>query len=132
MTISKEGEKAFPSEACGFLIGHEEPQGKRVLSVVPTQNHRAPEEQHHRFTITPEDFLACEKLARNQGQDIIGFYHSHPNAEARPSDYDREHAWPWYSYLIVSVREGRAQNTTSWILKSDRGLFDEEPIVCEA
>ncbi|MCG8604725.1 M67 family metallopeptidase, partial [bacterium] len=72
--------------------------------------------------------LQAEKFARERGMDIVGFYHSHPNADARPSKYDLEHGWPWYSYVIVSVRSGHAGDLTSWKLREDRRQFDEEEI----
>jgi len=94
-------------------------------------NDREDEEQFHRFLITPEAYMQGEKTARRKGLDIIGFYHSHPNAPARPSQYDLDHAWPFYSYVIVSIMEKTADRMTSWILKDDRTAFDEEDIALE-
>ena len=70
-----------------------------------------------------------EKAAREKDLDIIGFYHSHPDAPARPSQYDLEHAWPWYSYVIVAIKSGEADAMTSWVLQEDRQTFGEEDIV---
>ena len=92
-------------------------------------NQREESERYHRFLITPNVYLATEKYARTRELDIIGFYHSHPDAPARPSAYDMEHAWPWYSYVIVSVRKGSAAEITSWVMADDRSKFNEEAII---
>src|SRR5579885_3116377 len=80
----------------------------------------------NRFLITPEDFVQSEREARRRGVDILGFYHSHPDHPARPSEYDREHAWPWYTYLISKVDNGIPQETTAWVLSEDRLQFVPE------
>ena len=77
----------------------------------------------------PEDFLEGEKLARQRKVEIIGFYHSHPNAEAKPSPYDLEHGWPWYSYVIVAIRNKKAKEVTSWVMEDQRKKFHEETII---
>jgi proteasome lid subunit RPN8/RPN11 len=81
-----------------------------------------------RYLIAPEDMLDAEKEARRLGIDIIGVYHSHPDHPARPSEFDREHAFPWYSYVIVSVQKGEPENLTAWVLKDDRSSFDHEDL----
>jgi len=78
--------------------------------------------------ITPENMLDAEKKARSLKLDVLGFYHSHPDHPAKPSDYDREHALPFYSYMITAVEQTRAKETTSWILKDDRSAFIQEEI----
>ncbi|HEX7879396.1 MAG TPA: M67 family metallopeptidase [Candidatus Eisenbacteria bacterium] len=128
--IRRHGEEAFPHECCGLLLGKVEPDGrtKRVTTVEPLANERE-ESRHNRFLITPETFLAADRSARRRGIDILGFYHSHPNAPAVPSEFDREHAWPFYSYIIVSVVDGGARELDSWTLAEDRTRFDAEPVV---
>lgn len=123
---------AYPNECCGFLLGRPQNGNKEVLRTFPAANAREGSEQYHRFLITPELFLQCEKFARERNLDIVGFYHSHPNAEARPSEYDIEHGWPWYSYVIVSVKDGKAKDVTSWILEEDRSGFRQEKIDIKA
>jgi len=81
-----------------------------------------------RFLVRPQDYLQAEKHARSAGLDLIGFYHSHPDHPARPSQYDLDHAWPSFSYVIVSVMAGEDTVLTSWRLKEDRSAFDEEPV----
>jgi proteasome lid subunit RPN8/RPN11 len=101
--------------------------GRRIISdVLPIHNGREAEERYHRFVITAEDFLASEREARKRGLDVIGFYHSHPDHPAIPSDYDLEHALPGYSYVIVAVTSGTLGDLTSWELASDRSKFEKE------
>lgn len=129
--IENFGEKGYPDECCGFLLGTGNGTGKEVVDIMPASNQRENSERYHRFTISPQDYMKCEKYAREHELEIIGFYHSHPDHPARPSDYDREHGWPWYSYIIVSVKEQKAAEMTSWILQDDREKFNEEEIVVE-
>jgi proteasome lid subunit RPN8/RPN11 len=79
--------------------------------------------------IPPESVLKAEKYAREKKLDVLGFYHSHPNAEARPSQFDLDHAWPFYSYIIVSVKGNKAQEMNSWKMAEDRSRFDPESII---
>jgi proteasome lid subunit RPN8/RPN11 len=128
--IREEGEKAYPNECCGFVLGRlRQDGGRKAEALIPIDNAREAEEQYHRFNIEPEDFLKAEKEARARDLDIIGFYHSHPDHPARPSDYDREQALPFYSYLIVTVEGGRAGTISCWELAADRAAFTEEEIV---
>ena len=127
--IREHGQRAFPHECCGFLIGKTEDGAGRVVEAIPALNSRGEEELHNRFTITPRAFMQADKAARARKLDIVGFYHSHPNAPARPSQYDLDHAWPVYAYVIVSVLEGEPTDMTSWLLKEDRSAFDEQTIV---
>lgn len=126
--IRRHGEETFPNECCGFMLGKMNGQDRRVAELLRADNDREDEEQYHRFLITPEDYMESDKVARGKGLDIIGFYHSHPNAPARPSQYDLDHAWPFYSYVIVSIKEKVSDLMTSWILRDDRSAFDEENI----
>lgn len=128
-TIRGHGILTFPHECCGFLLGRPNGAVRRVTELLRAYNDREEEARHNRFLITPEAYMTSEKAARQKGLDVIGFYHSHPNAEARPSQYDIDHAWPWYSYVIVSVKDSSAARMTSWVLKDDRSAFTEEEIV---
>ena len=132
-TIDRHAAASYPEECCGFLIGHggndrgsdeETTVVERVLSV---GNDRA-DSRHNRYLIHPETVLAAHKEARALGLDVVGYYHSHPDHPARPSDFDREHAWPGLSYVIVSVAQGKIADTRSWRLAEDRERFDEETI----
>ena len=128
--IRTEGEKAYPNECCGVLLGaiNSGDDCRTVENIMPIHNAREAEEQYHRFKIEPEDFVRAEKEARRQNNEVLGFYHSHPDHPARPSEYDRNNALPFYSYLIVSVEQKKAAALTSWRLTEDRKLFIEEVI----
>ncbi|MGN1086619.1 MAG: M67 family metallopeptidase [Porcipelethomonas sp.] len=117
--IKQEAEKAYPNECCGFIFGSINGGDKYTENILACTNSTADSEQYHRFVITPEDMLKAERLARLIKADIIGFYHSHPDCAAVPSEYDRSHALPVYSYIIVSVINGRAEECTSWELDKD-------------
>jgi proteasome lid subunit RPN8/RPN11 len=124
---------AYPAEACGLLAGVRGDNGDvEVRRALALTNHRRHDgEAHHRYLIAPEDFLAAEREASAAGLDIVGVYHSHPDVAARPSAYDREHAWPWYRYLIVSVVHGAVADGRVWELKEDRSGFLEHELRIE-
>jgi proteasome lid subunit RPN8/RPN11 len=124
------GERDYPGETCGFILGKTQGNGDRTGDgVLAVRNSREASETYHRFAIAPLDFLRAEREAAQSGRDIVGVYHSHPDHPARPSEYDLEHGLPFYSYVIVSVGDGRAQNLTSWRLQDDRSRFDEEQVL---
>jgi proteasome lid subunit RPN8/RPN11 len=128
--IRSEGESAYPNECCGILLGRTGAVGeaKQVEEIIPIDNAREEPERYHRFRIEPEDLMRAEKTALRQGREVLGFYHSHPDHPAEPSDYDREHALPFYSYVILELYEGRAGKLTSWELTENRREFLEEQI----
>jgi proteasome lid subunit RPN8/RPN11 len=127
--IRTDGETAYPNECCGVLIGEVDNAGVKIVKRTQAINNaREDGEQYHRFLITPEDMLRAEQTARATKLDVIGFYHSHPDHPSAPSGYDKDHALPFYSYLIVSVDNGKAQILTSWELTDDRIDFIQEDI----
>ena len=127
--IRIEGETAWPDECCGVLIGEIDDEGAKIVKrAEAVNNSREDGEKYHRFLITPEDVFRAERTARAAKLELIGFYHSHPDHPASPSEYDREHALPFYSYVIVSVEKGRAKELASWELSSDRTIFRPEKI----
>jgi proteasome lid subunit RPN8/RPN11 len=101
--------------------------GREILALFPLVNRRD-DSPRNRFFVTAEDVRTAEKAAREQNLEVVGWYHSHPDHPARPSQYDRDHAWPWYSYIIVSVEGGAPQDMTSWRLNDDREEFSPEGI----
>lgn len=129
--IARHCQQAYPHEGCGILLGRSENGRKVVVDVLPTGNAREEDAQHNRYLIPPEALLEGEMQAEARGLEVIGYFHSHPDHPARPSEYDREHAWPWYSYLITSVPEGQAVASRSWQLREDRTGFDEETMEIE-
>lgn len=129
--IGRHGEATFPEECCGFLIGRASDETTTVERLLPVENERQ-DSRHNRYVIHPETVLAAHKEARAAGADVVGYYHSHPDHPSRPSEFDRDHAWPGLSYLIVSVQKGRAADARSWRLTDDRERFDEEILEKEA
>ena len=117
--------ESYPHECCGALLGIEREDARELLEVFPLVNRRE-DSPRNRFSIAPDDFRAAEQAAAERGLELVGWYHSHPDHPARPSEYDREHAWPWYSYVIVSVVERRPEQITSWRLADDRARFEPE------
>jgi proteasome lid subunit RPN8/RPN11 len=126
-SIREHGKTAYPNECCGVLLGRIENSGKSVVKLRPMENARE-DSPRNRYLISPRDLLEAEKAARALGLDIVGVYHSHPDHPARPSEFDREHAFPWYSYIIVSVHGGEPLDLTSWTLRDDRTAFDAEDL----
>jgi proteasome lid subunit RPN8/RPN11 len=123
--IRRQGERAYPAECCGVLVGRAG-DVKEVLSLVPATNRRT--DDPHRYLIAPDDLRGIEADLRPLRQDVVGCYHSHPDHPAVPSPFDVEQAWPWYSYLIVSVDRGQAAEVGSWVLDDDRSTMHPEPI----
>ncbi len=121
---------AYPAEGCGFLVGNRRPNDEVVIShQLPVDNRRVGNEaERTRYLISPDDFRRAEREAAADGLHVVGVYHSHPDVAAQPSSYDREHAWPWYRYLIVSVVGGVAKDERAWELTEDRDSFVEHAI----
>ena len=125
--IQAHGVETYPHECCGALLGRDDEGLREVLDLLPLENRRN-DSPRNRFEVTPQDVLLAEKTARQKNFELLGWYHSHPDAPARPSEFDREHAWPWYSYMIVSVQQREPRDTTSWRLRDDRSAYDSEAI----
>jgi proteasome lid subunit RPN8/RPN11 len=125
--IHSHGVETYPHECCGALLGRDADGSREVLHLMPLANQRN-DSPRNRFEITPEDFRSAEKTASEKKMELIGWYHSHPDAPARPSEFDREHAWPSWSYIIVSVQKGEPRDMTSWRLQDDRAAYDTEAI----
>ena len=127
-TIGRHASVSYPDECCGVLIGRCQSGATFVERVLSVGNEREEDSRHNRYLINPETVLAAHKEARALGLEVVGYYHSHPDHPARPSDFDREHAWPGVSYLIVSVEQRKVVDTRSWRLSDDRESFEEEVI----
>ncbi len=126
--IREHGRTAYPHECCGLLLGNANHSVKSVTGLKPVANSREDSPQN-RYLISPHDWLEAESETRKAGLDIIGVYHSHPDHPPRPSEFDREHAFPWYSYVIVSITGGQAGELRSWLLRDDRSAFEPEEVV---
>ena len=130
--IRAHGAEAYPHECCGALLGRDSEATdqsvmREVLALLPLVNRRD-DSPRNRFSVTAEDVLDADRAAQKQGLEVIGWYHSHPDHPARPSQYDQDHAWPWYSYVIISVENGSPREMTSWRLNDDRRAFSPEGI----
>ncbi len=131
--IKLNAEKTYPNECCGFIFGSIKDSNKYAKHILECKNSSADSEKYHRFVITPENMMNAERFARFTKLDIIGFYHSHPDCDAVPSEYDRSHALPVYSYIIISAVKGKAEEIKSWELdkNSDYKKFRNEKITTE-
>jgi len=126
--IHARGEAAYPEEGAGLLLGSMQGEHKYVISILELDNAREQSARHNRYLLTARDYLYGEQEAARLGLDVLGVYHSHPDHPNRPSEFDREWAMPWFSYIIISVQDGKAFESRSWLLLEDRTQFEEEPI----
>ena len=126
--IRAHGVRDYPYECCGLMLGRFGPDGKVVSETYPISNAREESAKRNRFLITPEELMRGERYARGRDLEVVGFYHSHPDSPAVPSQYDLEHAWPTYSYIIVSTRANEATDLFSWEQEPDRSRFNQEEI----
>ena len=126
--IQAHGEAAYPEEGAGLLLGRVEDDRRQVVSILPMDNSREAAARRNRYLLTPHDMLLGEQEAEARGLEVIGVFHSHPDAPSRPSEFDRDWALPWYSYLITSITAGQASSSRSWRLPDDRSVFSEEVI----
>jgi proteasome lid subunit RPN8/RPN11 len=126
--IHAHGEKSYPEEGAGFLLGRAEAAWRGVTDILTLTNAREDSARHNRYLLTAEDMLRAEDEADKLGLDVIGVFHSHPDHPNQPSEFDREWAMPWFSYIITSVDDGKAMASRSWRLVDDRSKFEEEII----
>jgi proteasome lid subunit RPN8/RPN11 len=122
--------EAYPYEGCGLLIGTVQNGNNIVRAIFPVPNvWEVEEERRVRFRIDEVDLVNAELGADEQGLDVIGIFHSHPDHPPVASIRDLAWAtWNGYSYLITEVRDGTAVESRSWQLRLDRSGFDEEEI----
>jgi proteasome lid subunit RPN8/RPN11 len=118
--IRSHGQETYPFECCGALVGRDD----QVTAIVALPN-TTEEGPRRRFLVRPSDYREAERRAGELGAELLGFYHSHPDHPARPSQYDLDHAWPTFAYVLVAVAAGVAGDMTVWFLKDDRSIFEE-------
>ena len=144
--ICAHAETTYPQECCGLLLGKRNQEYKTLVEVVATENTWSAQaitsfqeidanldlgtNKSSHYTIAPEVMLRVQKQARDRQLDIIGIYHSHPDHPAIPSEFDRVCAWQTYSYMIVSVPQGKADELLGWSLDNNH-YFQPEEIVVE-
>jgi len=124
--ITAHAERDYPYECGGLVLGHLEGDKKTVIETLAMENTADVERRHDRILIEPRALFKAERLAREKGLDIIGYYHSHPDDEAVPSQFDLDHALPVWSYIIASVRDGKVVDLRSWQMEDDRSAFNAE------
>mgnify|MGYP001615915388 CR=1 FL=1 len=132
--IRKHAIGEFPNECCGILGGSLKDKTVEEIIIIhnrfdESEKNRFEESKHNRFAISPLDFKKADEQLRKTNQEIIGFFHSHPNHDGVPSQYDLDHALPIYSYIIISIKNKKFDHIRSWVLKNDRSKFMEEEIV---
>jgi len=125
--VRDHGRETYPHECCGALLGAD----GLVTATVPLPN-TTEEGPRRRFLVRPGDYQQAEHAAASAQRELLGFYHSHPDHPAVPSQYDLDHAWPSFSYVIVSVMAGAPADIRSWTLKEDRSAFDEESLTVQS
>jgi proteasome lid subunit RPN8/RPN11 len=148
--MRRHAEDGYPLEVCGFLVGTAAGDDRRAAEAWPVPNAWESDPglradllaglanpasgwdgvgEERRFLVSPRDTMAAMKRAREAGLDLIGVYHTHPNHPAQPSAFDRDAAWPEWSYLILSVRDARVTEIRSWVVADDTAPFAEEAVV---
>jgi proteasome lid subunit RPN8/RPN11 len=130
-SIHEHGEGAYPEEGAGLMLGSVNGDSRRVTRLLLFENAREDSARHNRYLLTPQDYMHGEDEAIRLGLDVLGVFHSHPDHPNQPSAFDREWAMPWFSYVITSIMDGRADGSRSWLLLDDRTGFKEEPIQVE-
>jgi proteasome lid subunit RPN8/RPN11 len=118
--IRLHGQETYPHECCGALVGRD-----GVVTDIVALPNTTDEGPRRRFMVRPSDYQLAERRATELGGELLGFYHSHPDHPARPSQYDLDHAWPTFAYIIVAVADGAATDMTVWYLQEDRSRFEE-------
>jgi len=127
--IREHGADAYPEEGCGFLLGTVADDGTNRVTAIRRAVNRRSEWRTRRYQLTADDYREADAAAREQGLDVVGIYHSHPDHPAQPSETDLEEAtFPGYTYAIVSVQDGTPAELTAWALASDRSEFQKEAI----
>jgi proteasome lid subunit RPN8/RPN11 len=125
--MCRHGEAEYPRESCGLIGGVHDGDRRVVQGLEPLRNTRT-DSARTRYLIDPEAYRRAEARLAQDDLEVIGVYHSHPDHPAVPSPFDREHAWPRLSYVIVAVAQSRAADVKSWVLADDRTAFTEEPM----
>ncbi len=126
--IQAHGEAAYPEEGAGLLLGILDGVTRRVTAVFKLENAREESARHNRYLLTPEDYARGEQTADGLGLEVLGVFHSHPDHPSQPSEFDREWAMPWFSYIITSIVKGQATSSRCWQLLEDRSRFEEETL----
>jgi len=120
-------EKTFPNECCGAMLGSIDGDEKKVLKAVTIENSYTGE-QGARYELRPEDLLEADRQARAAGMDLIGIFHSHPDCDAYFSKTDLENSCPWYSFVVLSIKNGKFDHANSFLPNADQTAADKEDL----
>ena len=115
----------YPNECCGVMLGHVDGADKAVKTAIPLEN-AYPGAQRERYELRPDDLLFAEKEARRQGMDLVGIFHSHPDCDAYFSATDLKNSCPWYSFVVISVRNGEFDHANSWLPNAEQTHAERE------
>jgi proteasome lid subunit RPN8/RPN11 len=124
--IKKHAKSTYPEECCGFLLGVD--SALRTIHRALSAANANSQSRRNRYNIDPMDFVRADEEARRSNLTLVGIYHSHPDAPAKPSQFDLEHAWPWYTYLVLSVMNGVPNGVSAWVLSEDRSNFLQDDL----
>jgi len=127
-TMVHHAEAKFPNECCGAMLGRIDGDHKFVTVAVPIEN-AYEGAQAARYEISPQDLLAADREARARGMDLVGIFHSHPDCDAYFSETDLKNSCPWYSFVVLSVKNGRFDHANSFIPDMDQTRADKEELV---
>lgn len=119
---------AFPNECCGAMLGSANGDAKTVTIAVPLENAFAGP-QAARYELRPEDLLAADREARRQGLDLIGIFHSHPDCDAYFSETDLKNSCPWYSFVVLSIKNGEFDHAASFLPDFEQTAAPKEELV---
>lgn len=129
--MKEHGRRSYPEECCGFLLGSSDGNARSVRDIFELGN-AMQENRSRRYIVTPEEYREAEIRAQAVHLELLGVYHSHPDHPARPSQFDLDHALPWWSYIIIAVDRGSPSEVTCWQLRDDRSGFESEQVEVEA
>ncbi len=124
--ITTHARNTYPEECCGFLLGVDSGE-RKIHRAIAAQNVNS-DSRRNRYNINPIELMRADEEGRKSNLNLIGVYHSHPDAPAQPSQFDLEHAWPWYTYLVLSVQNGEPKNISAWFLREDRSAFQPDDL----
>lgn len=125
------GAAAYPNEGCGVLIGRVAGGTAQVVEATSGRNLNT-ERSRDRYLLDPADIVRADRDARARGLDVLGYWHSHPDHPARPSQFDTDHAWLDYVYIIVTTTASGAGDLNGFTLAGEGGPFDQLPLTIDA
>ena len=131
-SLRQHGEETYPHECCGVLLGRFDDDGTRIVTSLARAGNTRIDSPQNRYNIDPKELVRIQREGREREEDIIGFYHSHPDHPAVPSEYDREHGLPFFHYVVLAVGPESPGEIASYVLSEDRGVFEREELLIES